>query len=138
MACKITRCLAFFSSYLAQNQVAIFYIDRLLLMTKYQWYSNTLMHNRSYCITLFIINILLSAGLSSPNLVQFSYNPDLERCFVQDSSVISQYTFQIVAMGAFFYLLVPLVVAIPANCFVAYKLRSDGYMYTYISYRKCC
>ena len=123
VACKTFRFCAQFTALLSQNQLAIFNLDRFLAAYKCQWYSDKLMHNKNYCITTFVANVVMSLALSIHTPLAFSYDEDLDSCWMPDNSVLAPYVPIKLAVEGFFFILFPLLFILPSNCYISRKMK---------------
>ena len=115
--------LAFFATHLAQNQLAIFNLDRFLALARYQWYTEKLMYNKSYCSILFVINIALSALVNIPFPFLFSVDPNSDKCLVQSPEETLLLNVIMLGFWSIFYVAVPVFIIVPTNLYIYFKLR---------------
>ncbi|XP_075240026.1 uncharacterized protein LOC142335430 [Convolutriloba macropyga] len=123
-SCKFISLLVFIATHLTQNQTAIFNVDRVLAVSRFQWYTDNIMHNTGMCGILFLFNVVLSTLLNIPFFFLHSYDQSLERCLIQGATTVSRVLLPVLGVWAVFYVAVPFLVIIPANIYVAYKLRN--------------
>ena len=121
--CKSRQFLAFFAMHLAQNQLAIFNIDRFLALIRYQCYTNNFMHNKRYCTLWFLANVVLSALVNLPFLFLFAIDPDTQKCSVQSPEEMSLLNLIMLSVWAIFYIAVLMLIIIPTNFYISFKLR---------------